>query len=109
MTPHPSDGWTSRQAGVDHSEGRPTSTGVKVVKPAGCKVSSEELTTTLLTEEVIVGPTLGSSVVFARLSAAGEPFITISFEGAECALAGNSAPVNETVCGERYILSQPSM
>jgi hypothetical protein len=92
-------------AGVDHSEGKLTFTGVKVVKPAGCKVPGEELTTGALTDEVIMDPTAGSTVTFDKfftdpVGGVAQPFITISFEGAECALAGNSAPVNGSACGE---------
>jgi hypothetical protein len=93
-------------AGVDHSEGELTFTGVKVVKPDGCKVPGEELTTRALTDEVFMDQQFAESTnVFDKfftdpVGGVAQPFITIFFEGADCALAGNSALVFGSACGE---------
>jgi hypothetical protein len=89
-----------------HSEGVLTFTGVKVLKPSTkCEVSGGELTTNQLTDEVIMDPTAGSAGVFDRfftdpVEGKEVPFITIEFLGKECPLAGDSAPVKGSACGE---------
>jgi hypothetical protein len=86
-----------------HSEGVLTFTGVKVLKPSTkCSVPGGELTTNPLTDEVIMDPTSGSTVVFDRFfpEPPATSFINIKFEGAECPLAGDEGPVKGSACGE---------
>jgi hypothetical protein len=90
--------------GKGHSEGVLTFTAVKVVKPANCEVGgpTHDLTSMALTDEVIMDPTVGSTVVFDRFvpELAANAFIGITFEGPLCALSGSTIPVKGTVCGE---------
>jgi hypothetical protein len=84
-----------------HSEGTLKFTGVTVVKPAHCSVPGGSLATNALTDHVIMDPTSGSTVVFDKFTPeTGTTFVTVSFEGTECVLAGDSAPVKGTACGE---------
>jgi hypothetical protein len=90
--------------GVDHSEGELKFTGVTVVKPKKCSVPAGTLLTAELTDEVIMDPS-GGVVTFDKfftdpVGGVAQPFVTIAFEGAECALDGNSAQVLGTACGE---------
>lgn len=91
-----------------HSEGVFTWTNVKVEKPAGCQVggATHEITTSRLTDEVIMDPTAGSTTVFDRFftdrNAKGEEEAVdiVTFEGAECPLAEAAVPLKGTFCGE---------
>jgi hypothetical protein len=85
-----------------HSEGVLTFTGVKVVKPANCSVAGGELTTSQLTDEVIMDTTEGSTVVFDRFfpEVAANGLLTVEFLGALCVLAESSATVKGNACGE---------
>ncbi|HKZ12406.1 MAG TPA: hypothetical protein VJL81_01030 [Solirubrobacterales bacterium] len=91
-----------------HSEGKLTFTGVKVLKPSTkCSVKNTggelgEITTAALTDEVIMDPTVGSTVVFDRFfpEVAGGAFVTIEFSGAECPLNEAAAAVKGSACGE---------
>jgi hypothetical protein len=91
-----------------HSEGKFRFTGVKVLKPSTkCSVKNVggtlgTVTTEALTDQVIMDPFTGSTVVFDRFSpeTAGGAFVTIEFAGSECPLNEASAPVKGTACGE---------
>jgi hypothetical protein len=87
--------------GVAHSKGKLTFTEVSVDKPLLCHLPSD-LTTEALTDEVIMDPTAGSNTVADKFfpEVAGGAFITITFEGAECPVAGTPVPVKGTACGE---------
>jgi hypothetical protein len=87
-----------------HSEGVLTLTSVQVVKPAHCEVGgpTHEITTTALTDEVIMDPTAGSTVVFDRFfpETPANGIMHFSFEGPECALTESIATVKGSFCGE---------
>jgi hypothetical protein len=94
----------STAGGVAHSAGTLKFTGVSVVEPKGCSVGgvNHELSTEALTDEVIMDPTAGSTTVFDKFfpETSGGAFVTITFEGAECVIAGTPVPVKGTACGE---------
>jgi hypothetical protein len=89
----------------DHSEGKLTLLGVKVLKPANCLVPGAP-TTNLLTDKVIMDPTAGSTVVFDRFftdknpEGVEVPLLTFELIGALCALAETTVRVGGSVCGE---------
>jgi hypothetical protein len=87
--------------GVAHSKGKLTFTEVSVDKPALCHLPSD-LTTEVLTDEVIMDPTAGSNTVADKFfpEVAGGGILTLTFEGAECPVAGTPVPVKGTLCGE---------
>jgi hypothetical protein len=67
-----------------------------------CKVPGGTVTTAALKDTAAMDTTAGSTVVFDRFFPAteGGAFATITLEGAECPLAGNSAEVKGTACGQ---------
>jgi hypothetical protein len=82
-----------------HSEGKLKFTSV-TVSPSTCSVPGGSITTNALTDHVIMDPTAGSTVVFDKFFTESGPFVEITLEGATCPLAGTTAPVNGSACGE---------
>jgi hypothetical protein len=84
-----------------HSEGVLTFTGVKVVKPANCSVAGGEITTALVTDQVIMDTKVaGSTSVLDRFSAEEGVWDSVELQGALCPLAENTAALKGTLCGE---------
>jgi hypothetical protein len=79
-----------------------------VLKPSTkCSVKSVggtpgTVTTEALTGQVIMDPTIVSTVVFDKIvpEVSGGPIAYIEFAGSECPLNEASAPVKGTACGE---------
>jgi hypothetical protein len=92
----------SQAGAVEASSGQLTFTGVTLDKPSGC-VSPASLTTSPLTDELIMDPSGGEPTFdkfFTDKNAKGEevPFIEITLTGS-CAIAGTPFPVKGTVTG----------
>jgi hypothetical protein len=90
---------TAKEGTTVRGEGAIEFTEVKA-SVSGCSVAGNRIVTELLTQQGIMDPTAGSTVVFDRFVPQSGTISVVEFKGAECPFAGAEVVIKGTVCGE---------